>query len=77
MDDATQNAKRFALVRLARTPDFRILIELLDELATQAKNEAFRCEESAALRAVHEGRGADQLVTKFKSTIQSITTENA
>jgi gamma-glutamyl:cysteine ligase YbdK (ATP-grasp superfamily) len=74
MDSVQQ---RFALVRLARSPDFRILIDLLDELATQAKNEAFSCEESAALRAVHEGRGADQLVTKFKSTIQSITTENA
>jgi hypothetical protein len=70
MDNAVETAKALAIVRQSRSPGFRELVALLDDLATAAKEEAFNCDdESRAVRLIHEGRGAAELVTKFKAQI--------
>ena len=67
------DAKAHAIIRLSRSPGYREVLELLDTLAQQARDEAFNAsDDSRAVRLLHEGRGATQLVNKFKSQIQSI-----
>lgn len=74
MDSAIDKARALAIVRLSRTPGFPEMLKLLDELSDQAKNEAFICDdESRAMRLLHEGRGAMQLVHKFKAAVASLT----
>jgi hypothetical protein len=71
MDD-TQKA--FNIVRLSRSPGFREMVELLDAIVKQVCDEAFNCtDESRALRLLHEGRGAVQVVKRLKSEIALLT----
>lgn len=63
----------FAIVRIARSPGYRELVELLDSLAEQARDEAFNStDDSRAVRLLHEGRGATQLVNRFKSEVENL-----
>lgn len=62
--------KTHAIARLARSPGYREMLEVLDQLTEQIRNEAFSCDDdSRALRLLHEGRGATKLSQQFKSTI--------
>jgi len=66
----------FNIARIARTPGFREVVELLDQLALQAKDAAFTADDdSRAMRLLHEGRGATQLVNRFKSEIERLKSE--
>lgn len=68
-----ETAQVAAIVRLSRSPGFRELLGLLDDLAQGKKDEAFsNNDDSRAVRLLHEGRGAMQLVDKFKSTLQQL-----
>jgi len=70
MDDALNQAKAFAIVRQSRSPGFREVVELLEAIARQVCDEAFNCsDDSRALRLLHEGRGAMQVVKRLKSEI--------
>ena len=73
MDEHLARAKAHAIYRQSRAPGFREVIELLDALVEQAKNEAFRCtDDSRSMRLLHEGRGATNLVDRFKSELALI-----
>jgi hypothetical protein len=66
----------FNIVRIVRQPGFREVVELLDQLALQAKDDAFNAsDDSRAMRLLHEGRGATHLVTRFKSEIERMKQE--
>lgn len=74
MDDAVRQAKDFAIARISRSPGFRELVELLDELAQRFRDEAFHSNESD-LRTLDRAKGATQLVEQFKTQIARVAQE--
>lgn len=54
-------------------PGFRKVLDVLESLSQQIKDEAFEnVDDTKAVRLVHEGRGAAQLVQKLKATLATI-----
>ena len=73
MDD---QIKISLIARISQTPGYRELVELLEDISKHICTEAFNCtDDSRAQRLLYEGRGATQLLTRFKSEIERLKHE--
>lgn len=61
------NAEQHALLMTTRTPGWRVVIAVLDDLLRKAEQETFAEENTDRIALLaHEARGAHKLVHKFK-----------